>query len=116
MKTVAEVADADLVIVLERLARGDRLVVQIGAIAAAHVLKEELALDTRDTGVLTADGEIVGGENHVAAGIATQNDAILVQSDALFGVNAFENEQIGHETPLATQGVPRRQFRLRVIR
>ncbi len=61
MKSVQKITNADPVIVIKRTPLSDGLVVDIGTVAAAHVLDEELALNAQDAGMLAADCKVVGG-------------------------------------------------------
>ena len=77
-----EVADADLVVVLERGAAGDGLAVDEGAVAALLVLDEELAVDAEDLGVLAADrGD---RDDDGAIRVAAHDELVPVQRESVF--------------------------------
>src|SRR5207245_1389371 len=90
MKTIQKVADANLVVILQRQPGGDRLIVDIGAVAAAHIFYEKLVLHAQDAGMLAADGEVIGGKDDIAIGIPAKDEPILVQRNALLGVDPFK--------------------------
>ena len=97
MKAIQKIANADLVVVVERLPVGDLLVVDEGAVPAPHVFEIELALHAQDAGVLAAYGKVVGWKDDVATGVAAENDAVLLQREALLGVLSLQDEQISHD-------------------
>src|SRR5262249_29374261 len=101
MKTIEKVANANSVTIVQRTPLGDRLVVEISAVAAAHVFDKEFALKTQNAGMLAADGEIVGGQNDIAVRIPPEKNAILIKGDAPVGIVSFDNEQISHGVPRA---------------
>jgi hypothetical protein len=64
-----EVADANYVVVVERRARGDGLVIDVGPVTALLILDVVAVLDADDLSVLTGNGS--RGDDNIAIGITT---------------------------------------------
>ena len=102
VKCAQEIADLDAIVVIERQARRDLLVVDKGAVAALEVLNVVLALDVQDLRVVTADGR--AADRHLAIRIPPQDDGIFHQLDPLSRVRPFENQQRCHDYSSPTGG------------
>ena len=94
MKSVKKVTNADSVVVVQRPPLADRLVVDIRTIAAAHVLDEELVLDTKDAGMFAADSKVIGRKDDVAVRIAAEENAVFLDPNALLGIEPFQDDQM----------------------
>ncbi len=106
VKSVQKITNADPIVVVQLPPFRYRLVIDVGPIAAAHILDEEFPPDAQYTGVLAADRKIVGGQDDVAVRVPSEKNAILVESDVLLVViMPFQNNQMSHVgTPRRVQG------------
>ena len=89
-----EVADLDLVVVLELHPVLHRLIVDIGAVAALHVLDEELALLANDVRVGPADGGAV--DDDMAVRVSPQNELVALEGHHLPRGSSFLHLQRSH--------------------
>src|SRR5262249_35438226 len=89
--------DLDLVVILELDPVLDELVVDEGAVAALHVLDEELALLANDVRVGPADGGAI--DDHMAIGVASEDELVALKWHNLHRRSSFLHLQRSHTAP-----------------
>src|SRR5581483_6638116 len=91
-----EVADANLVVVLQQAALGDFFIVDEGLVATLHILNEEIRADPQDEGMFSTDGG--NGNDNVTIGVAAKDHAILGQRNLAGRSTLDDLERSCHRT------------------
>ena len=87
MENHDDVAERDAVLIVEQMSLADLAAVDVGAVAALHVLDVELVVDPLDPRMLAADRP--GVEHDIAVGMPAQDGRLAIQREHSARVRAF---------------------------
>ncbi len=103
-------SDLQCVFFSERRALANAGAVDVSAVAAAHILDEEIAVDADDASVMPADGLGLQADRRIR--LPAQDHGVLLQRILPAGVGSFQGDEISHALVLTEKG-GQNQFKIR---